>query len=145
MARYILIEVDDNEAAGDLVAAIERGESNLFFYKQQVPLNNGDDAYVVVPLTSARVRALFGRPTNFCECKPIGEVVVGKKFGWQVCTKCGKAVSGLCHIPRNLLAPPEQTPAQRPLYLGIWEPAKPAPTYGTPIKDPHYRGKRDYK
>src|SRR3954452_19124131 len=105
MARYILLEVDDNAMAGDLVAALQDNPQGVFFYKHMA---SGDEEYVVTALEGARVRGLMAKPVKFCECKPVGPVVMGAKLGWIVCTKCGKPYEGACQHPRNLLAPEGQ-------------------------------------
>lgn len=140
MARYILIEVDDNEVAGDLVKALQ-SEGEMHFY-HKLP---GTELDYQVKAVKAKVRALFAKPVNFCECPPSANAVRGKTFGWHVCPTCGKAKKGECQHPRNLLDSPDARLTDRDLYLGIWEPGKPPGTYGTAIKDPHYQGKRAFK
>jgi hypothetical protein len=121
MARYILLEVDDNEAAGDLVAALQRGPGNVFLYKK--PDDSGEFR---VAEFAAKVRALFAKPTKFCDCvKADDNSVKGAKLGWWVHRKCGKPKHGVCQHPRNLLLPEGPTdPKNRDLYLGIWEPQR---------------------
>lgn len=132
MARYLLIEVDDNEMAGDLVAAIQDNPQGVFFYKKKDSLPDDKESYQVVELEGARVRALFGKPVNFCECPPSDRSLRGQKFGWYVCADCGKAKKGACQHPRNLLDPIDMPIRDRDLYLGIWEGGKPTSTYGAP-------------
>jgi ribosomal protein L37AE/L43A len=120
VARYILVEVDDNETAGDLVAALD-GSDRVFFYKSP-PLGSGGE-FTIQTLT-AKVVGLFAKPVKFCECPNPGDKQVrGAKFGWWVHAACGKPMKGHCQHPNNLLEPEGYKPPrdERWGYLGIWE------------------------
>jgi hypothetical protein len=91
-ARYLLIEFDDEATALKLKAQLdERTRAGR----------------------SLRVVGLFAKPTNTCTCDPALKVTNrshdsslkrGKKFGWWVCTICGRPDSQLTGL-RNLLRP----------------------------------------
>lgn len=128
MARYILLEFDDNGDADDFVASIQRGGA---FYgapaKEDMDdgtqvVRVGDIVYKDVDPNKIRTKALFAKPTNFCQCQPRPENhVKGAKLGWYVCRKCAKAVAGVFQYPRNLLDPPDMPTRARELHLGVWE------------------------
>jgi len=118
VARYILVEVDDNETAGDFVAVVQR-EGNVFYY---TPANGQGESQIKT--FTAKVVGLFAKPIKFCECpKPGDRQVRGAKFGWWVHAECGKPMKGHCQHPRNLLEPDDfkPKPDERWGYLGIWE------------------------
>ena len=120
MARYILIEVDDNETAGDLVAALQADGEMHFYHKL-----DGDE--YKVKSVAAKVVGLFAKPTKFCTCPNPGDrSVKGAKFGWWVHADCGKPKAGGNQHPRNLLEPEGYKPPahERWGYLGIWEPRR---------------------
>jgi hypothetical protein len=122
MARYILIEVDDNEAAGDFIYALQNYPDGIFFHKKLLGGNVDHDEYKVEQLGSARVRGLMGKPSQFCECvNPGDKQVLGKKFGWYVHAECAKPLRGHAQHPRNLLDPEGMPSRERMFYLGIWE------------------------
>lgn len=86
MARYLLIEFDDNRQADALRAQIDTAT------EKGKPF---------------RVVGLFGRPSKWCTCpKPTGyfknELVQGSTFGWWVHTICKRARMGT-HQCRNLI------------------------------------------
>lgn len=88
MARYVVMEFDDNAQAEAFVAKI-----------------NSD------PTRKFRVRWLFAQPRKFCEC-PAGAtsrdgkaIVKGEKLGWWVHNECGRPITGNYQSPYNLLDP----------------------------------------
>lgn len=88
MARYVLIEVDDNEAANRLMTKLSQ-------------------------LKGMRIAGLFGVPQQYCEC-PKDEgyhqdkmVVRGSKLGWWVHRTCRRARRGT-HQLQNLISPAER-------------------------------------
>lgn len=81
MARYVLVEVDENDRADRLIAKLE-GVPGL------------------------RIVGLFGKPTIFCECPPPWpeRSVRGKKYGWYMCPQCrNPRAFGPHQRPMNLL------------------------------------------
>lgn len=85
MARYVLVEVDDNDQADKLCEYIAKGNNNY----------------------GMRIAGLFGVPTKWCDCHPTedyhkNEVVRGKKLGWWVHRLCRRARPGT-HNLENLI------------------------------------------
>jgi len=121
MARYILIQVDDNEAAKLIVEDIQK---------------TGELAYQVEEselLTPAKVIGLFAKPTQFCDCPNPGDrVAKGTKWGWLLHSPgCNKPRRNMWQHARNLLHY-EKAPATiaesrvnveaRRVYIGVREP-----------------------
>ena len=87
MARYIVIEVESNQAAGELIQSLND--------KTPDALRAGE---------LMRVVGVFVRPGSTCECpdwqtvnyrdptkaKNDAGVTRGPKFGWWVCSRCNK-------------------------------------------------------
>lgn len=77
MARYVLVEFDDNAAAKRFVEKV-----------------NGEYGAVDGDHMTRRVRAVWAKPTLFCECegkqKSSFGFRVGEKSGWWVHSKCGR-------------------------------------------------------
>jgi hypothetical protein len=98
MARYVLIQVDENDRADRLIEKLS-GVPGL------------------------RVIGLFGKPLQFCECEgPWERSSRGKRYGWYVCPECGKPRSGGPHQrPRNLLELDTPETMQN-VFLSIREP-----------------------
>lgn len=87
MARYLLVQVDDNDRAEKL----------------RIKLDAVDGIKTV---------GLFGKPTKFCEClKRAPDSRKGKALGFWLCTACGRPKSGAMQMPYNLLND-EHTPVQ---------------------------------
>lgn len=77
MARYVLLEFDDNAAAQKFVAKV-----------------NGEYHAVDSDFSTRRVKAVWGKPTKFCECvrgtKGANPFYRAKKSGWWVHYPCGR-------------------------------------------------------
>ena len=113
MARYVLVEVDENDRADHLREKLD-GVPGL------------------------RVIALFGKPTKFCECQEdSGRSKLGRKFGWWCCPECGHPKPNAKHYGvRNLLDQVDLPVQYRMVYLGITEPfCTPAEQYGQKVID----------
>lgn len=82
MARYILVEVDDNATANRLRAQIDKaGEAK-----------------------GMRVVGMFRKATQMCECPIRSEKsVLGSRFMWWLCPQCLKPKSGSHQTLRNML------------------------------------------
>lgn len=120
MARYVLVEFEENDDAEKFVEAINNGK---VFYTTPHRKLEGEFS-VVQPNGDTTVRALFAKPTQFCQCSNPGDRSVrGAKFGWYVHAACGKPKQSSWQHPRNLLDPPDLPTRQRSCYLGIVEPA----------------------
>lgn len=81
MAKYVLLQFDEDRQADDFVEQIQKNGSAIM-----------DDHGGGVWSVSATVRAVFKKPTKFCDCKGVKNrgFTRGKKFGWWVCAQCGK-------------------------------------------------------
>lgn len=87
MARYVVVEFDDNAQADEFVRRVNSNPDRKF-----------------------RVPWVFAKPTKYCECPSTGtrssdpiRVVRGDKWGWWVCSKCHRAMGGSYQSPHNLL------------------------------------------
>jgi hypothetical protein len=107
MARYILVQVDENSRATALMKKLE-------------------------PVEGIKVIGLFGKPTNFCDDvshrNPNESSQRGKKYGWSHCRTCGLPKKNIFHMLTNLLDPPEMyhSVRLRDIFLNIREPYVPA-------------------
>lgn len=81
MARYVLLEFDDNEEASRFV------EQHLVPFASNGPI----------------VRGVYAKPTQFCTCKSSPGQTRGSRLGWWVCTNCKKPRVRMTQMPRNLL------------------------------------------
>jgi hypothetical protein len=117
MARYVLLRIEDNDAAESFVKSIRQQD---VFFSQSNEDGTGSYGYL-----KATVLGLFGAPTLFCECDDKSDVSArSKKFGWWVHRKCGKPKKGNMQHPYNLLEPdrPKAIQERRDLYIGVTEP-----------------------
>ena len=101
MARYIVVEVEDNVAAQELVDSLMR----------KTPDNIRAGKLM-------RVVGIFVRPGRTCECldaqtvnyrdptkeKNAAGVTRGEKFGWWVCSRCGKPRKGGHQLVNQIVA-----------------------------------------
>jgi hypothetical protein len=96
MARYLLIEVDNNDSADRMRELIDNADKPM------------------------RVVAMFAKPGALCECEVRSEKSVrGAKFGWWLCPECRRPKSGGNQTLRNLLDD-EGTPAKyREIFLCV--------------------------
>lgn len=83
MARYVLLEFDDNAQAKAFVAKVN-GDYHV------VEMGEGTKPLI-------RVRGVWGKPTLFCECTKMRAPYRGMrpfrhapKSGWWVCAQCGR-------------------------------------------------------
>lgn len=76
MARYVLVEFDDDAAARKFVEKVNGNYG----------LPEGERKF--------RVRAVWGKPTKFCDCigarKGLMGFRRGEKSGWWLHTECGR-------------------------------------------------------
>lgn len=110
MARWLLIEIDDNDAAEQYIKSLSEGKSFI-----TVP---SGESYTVREV-SARVVGLFGKPTKFCECPEQDQKAgstKGAKTDWRVCPNCHLALRG-SQTPKNLLDEPGTKAPDKPFYL----------------------------
>jgi hypothetical protein len=100
MARYVLVEFDNNGDAEGFVTTITD------------PSNTG----------FVRIVGVYMKPTQFCKCSNPGDKSLrGQKYGLMVHKDCGKPKVGVWQSPRNLLLENEK-PAGRKLSLNLVEP-----------------------
>lgn len=101
MARYVLLQIDDNADAEAYVASLRSPAKNLI----AVPLTDDPDQYRMAEI-EIKVRGLYAKPTRFCICQPQGLRVRGAKLGWWVCAKCKLPLDNKWLMPNNLLLSP---------------------------------------
>jgi len=96
MARYLLVELDNNDGADRMRAQIDAAE---------------------LAGKGMRVVAMFSKPGALCGCEIRStESVRGAKFGWWLCPQCRRPRSGSPQTLRNMLDD-EGTPAK---YLDLF-------------------------
>lgn len=110
MARYLLVEFDDNAEAEAFAAMTNEQEEG----------------------TTMRTIGMFGKPTIFCECEDKRiEPVMGQKYGWRVHAKCGRPPRNHWHTAKNLLHPDERIKF-RQFFLNAFDPR---PRYIPPVEE----------
>lgn len=140
MARYILLAVDDNDAAQKLVDMIEKWDNTIEIATNPEATIAED---VALEQISVFVRGMYAKPTIFCSCamNKNSSFTRGKKYGWMVHAQCGKPRRAwaeghdwFAHLGVNLL--PVST--SRPEYRGrgmqghIWDGYEYKPEEPTP-------------
>lgn len=121
MAKYVLIAFEDDSAADAFVAALP--QTGVFF-DHNAGAEGGVYGYVDPAKTF--VRAIWKKPTVFCECmdsKPYPKdrgLGRGEKWKWYACTKCARATAGwaagegfFTALGRNLLPVSWRAPEYR--------------------------------
>ena len=114
MARLVMISIPDNVDAEAFVKAVEEGY--IMYSKPHPTLKN---EVSINKLETAKVEALWAKPTQFCECDDYAGVSAPTKaYRWMVHAKCAKPRKGTMQHPRDLTRP--DTPAEQiPYYLGF--------------------------
>jgi hypothetical protein len=84
MAVYVLLEFDDDKQAQNFVKDTITSDV-VSWFNEKAQLENA----------RSKVRAVFKKPTLFCECVSGSKLEQGgssrgKKYGWWVHSKCGK-------------------------------------------------------
>ena len=99
MARYLLVEFDDNSTANALRAQIDSAEAAGKGF---------------------RVVGMFSKPTALCGCPTRSDrSVKGAKFGWWLCLECRRPKSGVEQTLWNMLDD-EGTPAKYlEMHIGV--------------------------
>lgn len=99
MARYLLVEFDDNDSADRMRAQI----------------NNAESAG-----KNFRVIGMFSKPGALCDCSTRSDRSVrGKRFGWRLCEACRRPKNGSPQTLSNMLDD-EDTPSKyRDLFLAL--------------------------
>lgn len=129
MARYVMLEFDDNQMAEEFVKAVHEGLEVI--YAQQVKVDEDKWESKFKPL-KALVRGLWFKPVNFCECIPQPEdsarnFVKGSKFGIFVHRVCKKPRKGGNQFPKNLLDPKVVPGSPQRIFLQAKEPVDTTP------------------
>lgn len=131
MARYVLLEFDDNADAEALVEAIDAG----------IVISHEKRSFL-----KPRLRGLWMKPTQFCECKGKGKntrsFTRGTKYGLWVHSACKKPTRGwglgehwFVSLGRNLLPVSETAPEYRGgTAKDKEEHFKPCPDCNTPVE-----------
>lgn len=80
MARYVLLAFDDDKVADVFVEAMQTSQR---------------DGMPTVPQRTD-VRGVYKKPTKFCDCHGIKKrgFFRGPKWGWWVCSQCGRPTVG---------------------------------------------------
>lgn len=96
MARYVLIEVDENATAERLCAQITNAGKPM------------------------RVVGIFSKPTKLCDCAVQSDTsVLGTRLGWRLCPECRRPKSGGSQTLWNMLDD-EGTPSKyKELHIGV--------------------------
>lgn len=108
MARYLLVQVDQNDRAEALRLKLDA-------------------------IPGIETIAVFGKPTQFCECEYPGERSIrGRKFGWWCCSNCSKPHrDSIQPTIRNILDRPDLPAQYNMVMLHIREPfSTPEEHYG---------------
>lgn len=89
MAKYVILAFDDDDEADKFVEETQRRQGVI--NDMDCPCYPDDKA-----LIKADVRAVFRKPTKFCDCKTVKHrgFSRGRKYGWWVCAQCGKPTVG---------------------------------------------------
>jgi hypothetical protein len=120
VAKYVILQFDDDGEASIFVQSTV--ENGLLVNRMAEDINREYGVWHFSPI----VRAVFQRPTKFCDCASTGTNLKargftrGKKYGWWVCSICKKPTSGWAQghewfkaLGRNLLPKTPQAPEYR--------------------------------
>jgi hypothetical protein len=118
VAKYLLLQCDNEEIADLIVKAIQEG--NLGCYQENI--GESDPPGWSQIFGGLKLRALFKKPTKFCECTNVKKrgFTRGQKYGWWVCDQCKRPTQGWARLElayqvfgKNLLPPSEDAPEYR--------------------------------
>jgi hypothetical protein len=113
MARFVVVEIPDNDEADAFISAIKNG---AVIYGRR-PDAEGEVRYAEQE-TEWRVTQVYAVPTMLCECPTTHPEGRSQKYGWYVCTKCSKPRGGSMQHPFNLLER-DVDPRHRVYYMGF--------------------------
>lgn len=156
MARYVMLEFDDNEEAKAFVKAAQEGL--LYYTKQHPTLPN--EVSVNQVREGVRPRGMWFKPVNYCECQPQPEdsarnFVRGSKFGIYVHKVCMRPFKGRQQSPKNLIDPVWERGESGRMVLSAKEPIETAdpivtgggtvviPNLGLHVKEPTPKAEAD--
>jgi hypothetical protein len=113
MARFIMIQIDDNAAADRFVEAVEKG--TVLYDPDKIGESPSELGYEL----EAKVKAVFGVPTMFCECPDYrGVSAPSKTYRWMVHAKCGKPARGAYINPLDLTRK-DWKASEQPFFLSM--------------------------
>jgi hypothetical protein len=152
MARYILVVIEDNVEADLFVKSLEN--RTVIFERSRLTNEERDVEVSYAHLQGATVRAVWMKPTKFCECaKPGNRSVRGEKYGLYVHLDCKRPKRGAWQHPRNLHSsvpsaaamsehlhaaePANLKPGERDIYLGVLEPQPADGVTSAPVGAPY--------
>lgn len=110
MAKYVLLAFDDDKEADKFIEQTQRAHG---IYDDE---GGGHMSY------ACDVRGVYRKPTKFCDCKTTKHrgFTRGKKYGWWVCSQCGKPTVGwgrgdhwFLALGKNLLPVDNRAPEYR--------------------------------
>jgi hypothetical protein len=116
MARFVVVEIPDNDEAEAFIKAIQEG---YVMFSRPHPTLEGEVS-VGKPITEWKVPQVYAVPTMFCECDKTYPEGKSQKFGWYVCTGpgCSKPRKGAMQHPYNLVE--KDVPVtERVYYMGF--------------------------
>jgi hypothetical protein len=120
MARFVVVEIQDNDEADEFIEAIKRGD--VFFGYKKGPdaehILSSDDTYAYKSGEGWKVPQVYAVPSLFCECSTTYKEGRSSKYGWWVCTKCSRPRKGSMQHPFNLLER-NVDPLHRVYYMGF--------------------------
>jgi hypothetical protein len=116
VAKYLLLQFDDDEAADKVVEGIQRTGGIAVHYDVEL-FDEGNWEY-----QDCDVRGVFKKPTKFCDCLNVKKrgFTRGQKYGWWVCDQCKKPTKGWASLNvlfqalgKNLLPKDDNAPEYR--------------------------------
>lgn len=115
MAKYVLLQFDDDEEADEFV----KGAQEVGYALSASEKSSMWKSFFIVV-------GVFKKPTLFCDCTGKDDKSArGTKWGWWLHKACGKPKRGMTHHPWNLLHPGEKL-TNNP-YIGVREGGKNTP------------------
>lgn len=127
MARFVVVQIPDNEEADAFVKAIEN--DNLIFgtVVGQIEVDGRmvDEVKYDSPNSEWKVPQVYAVPTKFCDCPDYnGKSVKSSRYGWYVHAKCAKPRPTALQHPFNLVEMGQNggqwvDPRDRVYYMGF--------------------------
>jgi len=115
MARFVVVEIPDNEEADAFVKAIQEG---YVMFSRPHPTLEGEVS-VNKPTTEWKVPQVYAVPTLMCTCPDYNGISVrSSRYGWWVHAKCAKPHPGAMQHPFNLVEAGVD-PRHRVYYMGF--------------------------
>jgi hypothetical protein len=119
MARLILISIPDNDEADKFIQAIKDDNVLRAVEVRDEFSREGHPEVEWNSLDGAKVEAVWGLPTLFCECDDYnGTSAPTQKMRWMVHAKCARPRKGAMQNPRDLTRI-DMPAGQVPYYIGF--------------------------